>query len=345
MDDALRIFVIGQLVLITLVLIARGPRAVSLPVGLLQASVAAFLIKTSPALSAATSFLSVPVIILCWGGPYIVWYCANALFEFDRPRLWVMAVFPIATVALCGYDMMNIDAPTAIRAVSILTSMTVVLHAIVSVTRGSLDDLSEPRRRFRLCFVGCISGVSIFILALELIYVGQPEPAWFQPTVAIVIAAAVLIMAVPLLTRSADLLPDSPRLETPAPALDRGDQELHRRLVEAMESRAYSRTGLTIRQLGEELSIPEHHLRTLINARLGYKNFSTFLNGYRIEEACARLQDPKEARISVLTHALDAGFASLAPFNRAFKQSQNMTPTAYRRSALAPATNVMPLHK
>jgi AraC-like DNA-binding protein len=107
-----------------------------------------------------------------------------------------------------------------------------------------------------------------------------------------------------------------------------------------MENRAYARTGLTIRQLAEELKTPEHRLRALINSRLGYKNFSTFLNGYRIKEACDRLQDPKEFRIPVLTIALDAGFASLAPFNRAFRQAVDMTPTEFRRQKLQ-AENVV----
>lgn len=336
MDYALRLVVIGQVVLIAMVLVARGPRGVSLPVGLLMASVAAYMIKTSPELLAAAHLFSAPIITLCWGGPYLVWYCAYALFDFERPPIWLMAVFPTATVALCGYDMMNVNAPTAVQAMSILTSLAVVLHAVYNTIRGSLDDLSQKRRQFRLCFVGCITVISVIILSLELIYVGQPEPTWLPLTIVSILAVAVLLLGVPLLTRASDLLPDSPREERDDSKLDRAEQEIHGRLLQAMDRRAYARTGLTIRQLAEELRLPEHHLRTLINARLGYKNFSTFLNSYRIEEAGRRLADPKEARVPVLTIALDAGFASLAPFNRAFKLAHRMTPSEHRRAALAP---------
>ena len=100
-----------------------------------------------------------------------------------------------------------------------------------------------------------------------------------------------------------------------------------------------------IRQLAEELNTPEHQLRALINQRLGYKNFSTFLNGYRIEETCERLTDPKEARIPILTIALDAGFASLTPFNRAFRQATGMTPSEYRRDKLKPSEIVTPIRR
>ena len=38
-----------------------------------------------------------------------------------------------------------------------------------------------------------------------------------------------------------------------------------------------------------------------------------------------------QAEVPVLTIALDAGFQSLAPFNRAFKATTGVTPTEYRR--------------
>ena len=37
--------------------------------------------------------------------------------------------------------------------------------------------------------------------------------------------------------------------------------------------------------------------------------------------------------IPVLTIALDSGFQSLGPFNRAFKADTGMTPTEYRKAA------------
>jgi len=39
--------------------------------------------------------------------------------------------------------------------------------------------------------------------------------------------------------------------------------------------------------------------------------------------------------VPVLTIALDAGFQSLAPFNRAFKADTGLTPTEFRRRAAA----------
>ena len=345
LDTAIRLMLIGQIVLISLVLAVRGPRAVSIPLVLLQISVAAYLVKSSDPLQTALSFAEAPLLFLAMASPYLVWACANILFEFERPPVWVMVLFPVATIAMCSLEIGAGSAPLLIRMASIGASLFVVLHAIYSVVRGSLDDLSQRRRMFRFCFVTCIAVVAAYVLAMELVFVGQDVPGWVGASNTYLIAAVYLLISVPLLTRPEDLLPDERPPAEPVDKLDLAEQEMHNALLSAMENRAYARTGLTIRQLADELGWPEHQLRALINSRLGYKNFSTFLNGYRIDEARGRLADPKEARVQILTIALDAGFASLPPFNRAFREATGMTPSDYRREHLKPAEVVTRLHQ
>ena len=107
-------------------------------------------------------------------------------------------------------------------------------------------------------------------------------------------------------------------------------------LVAALEramtvDRAYRQEGLSIGQLALRLGLPEYRLRQLINQRLGYRNFAAFLNFYRIADAKTALADPAQAEVPILTIALDAGFNSLGPFNRAFKAETGVTPGEFRR--------------
>jgi AraC-like DNA-binding protein len=95
--------------------------------------------------------------------------------------------------------------------------------------------------------------------------------------------------------------------------------------------RIYRRENLTIGTLATRLGVPEYRLRRLINQKLGYRNFNVFLNNHRIEEAKAALADPAQVEVPVITIAMDAGFQSLGPFNRAFKAMTGVTPTEYRR--------------
>lgn len=70
------------------------------------------------------------------------------------------------------------------------------------------------------------------------------------------------------------------------------------------------------------------------------QNFSTFINGLRCRAVMDRLQ-ANDSR-DVLTLALEAGFASKASFNRAFRATTGMTPSQYR-THVAEAKNGGPL--
>jgi len=106
-----------------------------------------------------------------------------------------------------------------------------------------------------------------------------------------------------------------------------------RRVME--EDKVYRQDGFNIAVLAARLGTAEYRLRRLINRRLGHRNFSTFVNGYRLAEAKAALADPGQAEVPILTIALDTGFQSIGPFNRTFKAETGMTPSEFRRVRLA----------
>ena len=112
------------------------------------------------------------------------------------------------------------------------------------------------------------------------------------------------------------------------------------RLVEVLDrtmthDHAYRIDDLTLGVLALKLAVPEYRLRRAINRHLGHRNFNAYINGLRLAEARAALADPARQTASVLEIALEAGFASIGPFNRAFKAASNMTPTEYRERTLA----------
>ena len=55
-----------------------------------------------------------------------------------------------------------------------------------------------------------------------------------------------------------------------------------------------------------------------------------------LDRTFAALADPTQAEVPVITIAMDAGFQSLGPFNRAFKATTGVTPTEYRRLNASP---------
>jgi AraC-like DNA-binding protein len=129
---------------------------------------------------------------------------------------------------------------------------------------------------------------------------------------------------------SAPLIGAEPRQASTATGQDAILLEQLRKLM--VEGKAYRDDGLSITSLSQTLGVQEYRLRRLINGQLGHRNFSAFVNGYRLAEAEAALADPGQAEVPILTIALDAGFGSIGPFNRAFKAHTGLTPTEYRRA-------------
>ena len=123
----------------------------------------------------------------------------------------------------------------------------------------------------------------------------------------------------------------------PGVALSRLEQSVLDRLDRRfVGERLYAREGLTIVQLADLLGTQEHVLRRVINQGLGFRNFNDFLHTHRLKEAAERLGDPQLRRIPVLTIALEVGYGSVGPFNRAFKERFGVTPTEYRRQHSTP---------
>jgi AraC-like DNA-binding protein len=123
-----------------------------------------------------------------------------------------------------------------------------------------------------------------------------------------------------------------------APVLDPRLAAELRKLVE--DEQVFRQEGLTIGALAERLSAHEYKVRELINDQLGFRNFNSFLNHYRIREAQKLLTSP-DRRLNVAEAAYEVGYRSLGPFNKAFKDATGLTPTEFR-VARAASTAIRP---
>jgi AraC-like DNA-binding protein len=137
--------------------------------------------------------------------------------------------------------------------------------------------------------------------------------------------------------RQADMFGAAPpSTGTPRPVPGVREDPLAARLLQFMaEQMPYRDETLSIARLAGLLGEQEYRLRRTINGQLGFRNFSAFLNSYRLAEVKAALADPAQRDVPIITIALDAGFGSLGPFNRAFREAEGMTPSEFRARTLA----------
>ena len=106
-------------------------------------------------------------------------------------------------------------------------------------------------------------------------------------------------------------------------------------LTEFMEQeKPYLVPALTLEKLAGQLKMQPRMLSHLINRHFSC-NFFEFINSYRVDESKRLLADPASEGKNMLDIMYDVGFNSKATFNTLFKKKVGMTPTEFRKQALA----------
>ncbi|MED5617857.1 helix-turn-helix domain-containing protein [Ideonella sp. BN130291] len=309
-----------------------------------------------------------PLAALSAGNGLVFWLFTRALFDDDfRPRAWHVALWGLFAVA--GALQCAVFRP-AHGVAAVVTGMVLTLVplgfsllAVAQTLASWRDDLVEGRRRLRGPLVALVVAYTAVFAVVRLL----DGSASASPLASLAEAAGLLCLvawvAWRLLGWQGDGLfapvasPADPPPEarpTAAPSEAEPDPvrlpapEADPALVAALqglmaEEQVYREEALTVGALAERLGLPEYKLRRLINQGLGYRNFSSFLNSYRLADAKRALTDPAMAQVPVLTIAMDAGFQSLGPFNRAFKADTGLTPTDYRRLGGLPTPGNAPM--
>jgi len=357
-DLGLRGAASGMFLMIILVALQGRPTNQYALLGIALAAGGAFYaIVSAPFFPKSSMWWTVPILS---AQPAIFWLWARAAFDDDfvlrrwHGALW-LTIVAVGFAATLGWT----SWPALARAGGkILSFMAVVLAlaAALQTLKTWRVDLVARRRRLRFAmlainvvFIGVVAGAAfaalpvavpgapgslptalglfvVAMLAAFSVFSAQPTMAANDPTAAIATGDA---------SGQAKI---ADRTTTGSVAVD---PVLLKRLEHLMTvERIYRQEGLTIGTLAARFDVPEYRLREVINAGLGYRNFNAFLNHYRIEDARMALSDITQREVPVLTIAMDAGFQSIGPFNRAFKAATGLTPTEFRREALMPPQTV-----
>lgn len=336
---------IGQAILV----FRGGPSPARVTGALFTIAAAAHTITQMPsvALDAALGWLWLPTWAFSIMGAGLLWSFALELFE-DRKTLSITRFAPAALLLALGAGAAWAPPPTA-RILLLghkLVSAVVIAHALFIIAVGWRGDLVETRRRLRGPILIAAGLYALVVVAVETGELFTGSAAGLSPLA----ASALLVLSLSGLAAfgRADetlfgpaALPQASAEAVVPPALDAENAAHAASLDNLMRGeRIYREEGLTIGALALKLRLPEHRLRRLINQRLGYRSFSAFLNRWRLAEAKQALSDPAQASVPISTIALDAGFGSLGPFNRAFKAETGLTPSEFRAQTLGCAGDV-----
>lgn len=322
------------------VVMARGLSSPARVTGVLFCLAAAAHTLTQQGDLGSTLRFAWPII---WGfsamGAGLFWAFATELFG-DRSRLQLVRLAPAAlllTVAILAAAGLT---PKALWLVHNLIGAALMGHVLLVIWTGWRNDLVESRRRLRGPVLAAAAVYAATIIGIQISGILWRPADSLSPLGATMLLVLGVAGIGALLQADPDLFAPAsqvvPAAAAPSPRLSPAELRLAGQLDRLMgEARAYRDESLTISTLALKLAIPEYRLRRLINRQLGHRNFNAFMNRWRLDDTKQALADPAQREVPISTIALDAGFQSLGPFNRAFKAETGLTPSEFRAQALA----------
>jgi AraC-like DNA-binding protein len=103
-----------------------------------------------------------------------------------------------------------------------------------------------------------------------------------------------------------------------------------------VENELYKNPDIKIGDIAARIKISSHQLSQLLNDNM-QKSFATFINEYRIKEACHKIITEPHIKIEEIGY--EVGFNSKSTFFTAFKKIINSTPTSYRNKMQLDTSN------
>lgn len=355
LDPALRGAVVAMLLMLAAVLWRDQGRSQAGRLGAAFAvGAAASVVCMALGYGARNGWAYLVLLVLASGNPVVLWLLARSLFDDEYRLHWRQGGWWLGVAALgllncrlqAGKDGWAF-ASDAVFTAAIAACALLALKQTLATWRG---DLIERRRSLRLLVVLAVGGYTLLNSTLHFILRDSEMRVWLSVADAAGQAVLSALMLWQLLGIAAAGLFQPPTPVPLAVQYDAGGRDLAAAesgkteavpdpglvlaLQRLMDDRqAYRQENLSIGSLAHLLGQPEYKLRRCINQGLGYRNFNAFLNRYRLDAAKQALSDPDQADAPILEIALEAGFQSLGPFNRAFKADTGMTPSEFRRAA------------
>jgi len=303
-------------------------------------TVSAALISYTPEFLRLPNALHIVVSVVAIPTTLFVWLFGLSLFDdtFKMKRWhWFSGFaycFPVAVLRLTQFKLFPADAAILLLVIDTV-ALGMMAHLAHVTLSGYSDDLMETRRRSRFRFV---VGMSLAVISYALSdFLLATKFAAYVPTIkAVIVLPVAAWIAMWSLSMPSGVLIFGHYSDQLVTSLSFKEQQLLEKLEAEMTNReAYLDPSLTIDALAARIGSTAHALRSLINQHLGHRHFSAYVNAMRIEAVKRAFKNPGNRDVPILTIALNSGFNSISPFNRAFKAKEGVTPSAFRKALKA----------
>lgn len=246
--------------------------------------------------------------LVCWGFAIIA---IGLLYPYERfPSLWGKVIIPLIYSQWGLYIILSI------------VSVRPLLKKMVR---------KEKLKAFEKWILAICGGVTLIFAPYVWAFAGSTRgtyiigPLYFS----LIIYLTVFIL---LYRKKANDLSSFSLQKNPDKKLPEDDaQFILGKLERAMtEKELFKNPNLKISDVAREINISAHQLSQLLNNNLS-KNFTLYVNEYRISEACKILVNDNNLTIDAIS--FEVGFNSKSTFFATFKKIKGLTPSAFQQSS------------
>ena len=211
-------------------------------------------------------------------------------------------------------------------------------------------DFERHIRWVKILIVGyCLSKLSLVVYFLMYLFVppvpeGEPLLPHIQHILMwgficfsawLLVLCALIYLALKINNEQISILGSLPYRPVQYQGITYTDEEVDKVLRSREYVDIFLMTNLQLEKFAEHIEMSPRTVSAIINQHFK-KNFSEFVNEVRIEFARKALSDHQMNNKTVLEISLEAGFNSKSVFNRVFKSTYGVTPTAYRKTCGLP---------
>jgi AraC-like DNA-binding protein len=303
----------------------------------------------------------------------MIWLVARLLFRGEqgvsRRHLAFVVLIALLIVAYKLSALLGAESSQVrfiLADILVLLSSTTLVLSFLEAARFFGQASSVQERALSALFMSVFgAAVAVNTITESLVKAGTWLPMAKQYTVALAAVSVIWMLVYVLRQRgssqqnvsleaapsSADHRHHPERISSqsmaPPCALKQGPSEEDQALAQAVlklleREHVYRNAELKVIDLARSLSTSEHKISRAITQAGLAPNFNQLINRYRIDQAKKALEDIRN-KSSVLAIGMSCGFASIGPFNRAFKSMVGSTPSAYRSARRALPEGASPL--
>lgn len=209
---------------------------------------------------------------------------------------------------------------------AIYTALSILL--LIPTIRKILNkETGKPSEKWLLVVCGT---VTILLFSYISAYLNLVRGSYISAAIWFSLVIYTIVFVLLYRKKTSDLFASSAKKYADKKLDQPGTDLIIARLKKSMiEKELFKNPSLKLNDLAKEINVSGHQLSQVLNESI-QKNFTLFVNEYRVNEACNLLMQPSNFTIEAIGE--EVGFNSKSTFFASFKKIKGITPSAFQQS-------------